>query len=77
MKKLALLSSLILLSILLPAQTEKPTESKIGSVTVFLNKAQVNRSVKTKVEAGKTILVVGGLSPQLDPQSIQIGGKGK
>lgn len=77
MKKLSLISSLILVSILLPAQTEKPTESKIGSVTVFLNKAQVNRSVKTKVEAGKTILVVGGLSPQLDPQSIQVGGKGK
>lgn len=59
------------------AQTEKPIESSISSVTVFLSKAQVNRTVKTKVEAGKTTLVVGGLSPQLDPQSIQVGGKGK
>lgn len=59
------------------AQSEKQTESKITSVTVFLSKAQINRTVKTKIEAGKTTLVMGGLSPQLDAQSIQVGGKGK
>jgi uncharacterized protein (TIGR02231 family) len=59
------------------SQTEAPTESKISSVTVFLNKAQVNRLAKTNVPSGKTTLVLGGLSPQLDPQSIQVGGKGK
>jgi uncharacterized protein (TIGR02231 family) len=76
MKKSIFVSCLFLCVELL-AQTEKPTESKINSVTVFLSKAQVTRSVKTKVEAGKTILVFDGLSPQLDPQSIQVGGKGK
>jgi len=76
MKKITLLACL-LLTFTLSAQTEKPTESKINSVTVFLSKAQVNRSVKTKVEAGRTTLVITGLSPQLDPQSIQVGGKGK
>lgn len=59
------------------AQNETPVDSKIGSVTVFLNKAQVNRTAKTNVLSGKTTLVLGGLSPQLDPQSIQVGGKGR
>jgi uncharacterized protein (TIGR02231 family) len=76
MKKIALLS-LFVWSAMVSAQTEKPTDSNISSVTVFLSKAQINRSVKTKVEIGKTTLVIGGLSPQLDPQSIQVGGKGR
>jgi uncharacterized protein (TIGR02231 family) len=58
------------------AQTEKATDSKITNVTVFLNKAQVTREVKTRVEAGKTNLVVTGLTSQLDPQSIQVSGQG-
>lgn len=77
MKKIAISASLIFIVILSQAQTERPVDSKIGSVTVFLNKAQVNRSASTRVETGKTTLVLGGLSPQLDPQSIQVGGKGK
>jgi uncharacterized protein (TIGR02231 family) len=77
MKKIAISASLIFIAILSQAQTERPLESKIGSVTVFLSKAQVNRSASTRIEAGKTTLVLGGLSPQLDPQSIQVGGKGK
>jgi uncharacterized protein (TIGR02231 family) len=77
MKKIAISASLIFIAILSQAQAERPIDSKIGSVTVFLNKAQVNRSASTRIEAGKTTLVLGGLSPQLDPQSIQVGGKGK
>ena len=77
MKKITLFACLFLSMVMSNAQTEKSTESKISSVTVFLSKAQVNRSVKTKVEEGKTTLVIGGLSPQLDPQSIQVGGKGR
>lgn len=75
MKKILLGFALLLV---LPAypQTEKTTDSKITAVTVFLNKAQVTREVKTRVEAGKTNLVVTGLTAQLDPQSIQVAGKG-
>src|SRR5688572_13879935 len=58
------------------AQQEKKVESKITGVTVFLKKAQVNREIKTRVEAGKTTLVVSGLSSQIDQQSIQVAGKG-
>ncbi|HNP08413.1 MAG TPA: DUF4139 domain-containing protein [Cyclobacteriaceae bacterium] len=57
-------------------QTEKPIDSKITNVTVFLNKAQVTREVKTRIEAGKMDLVLSGLTSQLDPSSIQVAGKG-
>ncbi|HEX8059436.1 MAG TPA: DUF4139 domain-containing protein [Cyclobacteriaceae bacterium] len=58
------------------AQTEKPVESKITNVTVFLSNAQVTREVKTRVEAGKTTLVLTGLTAQMDTESIQAAGKG-
>lgn len=57
-------------------QDEKNVESKITSVTVFLNRAQITREAKTRVEAGKSILRLKGLTSQLDQQSIQIAGKG-
>ncbi len=58
------------------AQTDKTVDSKINSVTVFLSNAQVTREAKTRVDAGKTNLLVTGLTSQLDPQSIQVTGKG-
>ena len=58
------------------AQSDKTVDSKIKNVTVFLNNAQVTREVKTRIEAGKTNLIVTGLTSQLDPQSIQVTGKG-
>lgn len=51
-------------------------ESKIKHVTVFLNRAQVTREVKTRIGAGKTNLILSGLTSQLDQQSIQVSGKG-
>ncbi len=58
------------------AQVDKPIESKITDATVFLSKAQITREAKTRVDAGKTNLIVTGLTAQLDPQSIQVTGKG-
>jgi uncharacterized protein (TIGR02231 family) len=57
-------------------QPDKPVESEIRDITVFLARAQVTRTVKTKIEAGSTNLVIGGLASQLDPTSIQVAGKG-
>ncbi|HNT49158.1 MAG TPA: DUF4139 domain-containing protein [Cyclobacteriaceae bacterium] len=71
-----LTSALVVSSLVAAAQPDKPVDSKITDVTVFLNKAQVSRTVKTKVETGKTNLIVTGLSSQLDPQSVQVSGKG-
>jgi len=75
MKRL-LIFFLILTTVASFGQTEKPVESKITEVTVFLNNAQVTREVKTRIEAGKTNLIVSGLTAELDQQSIQVAGKG-
>lgn len=77
MKKIVLHVSLLWISLGAFAQQEKPIDSKITSVTVFLSKAQVSRAVKTNIPGGKTTLVIESLSPVLDPQSIQVGGRGK
>jgi uncharacterized protein (TIGR02231 family) len=53
------------------------TESNVNHVTVFLNKAQVSRVAKVKIPFGKSQVVIGSLSAMLDPQSIQVSGKGK
>ncbi|MBI3483100.1 MAG: mucoidy inhibitor MuiA family protein [Bacteroidetes bacterium] len=58
------------------AQTSQPVNSKITDVTVFLNRAQVTRQVKTQLSSGKTELIVGGLTSMLDPESIQVSGRG-
>lgn len=58
------------------AQNSLPVNSKITDVTVFLNRAQVTRQIKTQLQPGKTELVVGGLTSALDPQSIQVSGRG-
>lgn len=58
------------------AQTEKEVDSKVKHVTVFLNRAQITREVKTRIEPGKTNLVLTGLTTELDQQSIQVNGKG-
>src|SRR5688572_32334520 len=76
MKKTLLWSLLILVSMTSYSQTDKPVESKITNVTVFLNRAQVTREVKTRIEAGKTNIILNGLTSQLDQQSIQASGKG-
>jgi uncharacterized protein (TIGR02231 family) len=59
------------------AQDEQRVDSKITQVTVFLNKAQVTREVKTRVNSGKSQVVLTGLTSLLDQQSIQVSGKGK
>ena len=75
MKK-SFLAVMVISWIMADAQQEKSVESKPVSVTVFLNKAQVTRSVITQVDAGKSNLIISGLSAMLDPKSIQISGKG-
>ncbi len=76
MKKINFVIAFLFSLSLLYAQTEKSVDSKITQVTVFLNKAQVTREVKTRIEAGKMDLILSGLTSQLDPSSIQVAGKG-
>src|SRR5436853_1620334 len=76
MKKTMLITVFMGTVFVLCAQIDKPVESNITDVTVFLSNAQVNREVKTRVDAGKTNLILTGLTSQLDLQSIQVAGKG-
>lgn len=76
MKRISLFLVLFGLVLSAMAQTEKQVDSKISRVTVFLNRAQVTRELKTRVEAGRTNLVLSGLTANLDQQSIQVSGKG-
>ena len=76
MRKISVLLALIMGSFLAFGQTEKLVDSKITDVTVFLNKAQVTREMKTRLDAGKMELVLSGLTSQLDPSSIQVSGNG-
>lgn len=54
------------------APAEKPLDSRIDSVTVFLDGAQVHRSAQADVPLGRSKWVLKGLSPFIDPQSVQI-----
>lgn len=76
MKRISLILVLIGLMLFAEAQTLKQVDSKISRITVFLNRAQVTRELKTRVEAGRTNLILSGLTANLDQQSIQVSGKG-
>lgn len=75
MKKIILVMTLLIANTAF-SQIDKQVDSKISKVTVFLNRAQVTREVKTRLEPGKTNLILSGITAQLDQQSIQVSGKG-
>jgi len=56
--------------------TERPVDSKITAATVFLNRAQITREAKARLEPGRQAIVLSGLSGQLDPASINVRGTG-
>ncbi|MBK9762232.1 MAG: DUF4140 domain-containing protein [Flavobacteriales bacterium] len=58
------------------AEGETPISSKIGSAKVFLSGAQVSRTASAKVAVGSSTFVFTGLAQGIDPQSIQVTGKG-
>jgi hypothetical protein len=54
------------------AQKETAITSNITNATVFLEGAQVNRTGKSAIPAGRSTLVFTGLTADMDPQSIQV-----
>lgn len=58
------------------AQGEKRIKGSIQHITVFRDRAQVDATAKTTVSAGTTQVVIERLASTIDPNSIQIGGKG-
>lgn len=67
----------LLISLNLTAQTEKEIKAEIKHVTVFTDRAQIDHETSVSLISGKSILKLPGLSPYIDPQSIQVKGFGE
>ena len=77
MKNIALILIVIMSGFCnLLADTEKEIKAGIKHVTVYPDRAQVNHETTVELPAGKTVLTLGGLSPYIDAQSIQVKGYG-
>lgn len=77
MKKSILFLTALFSSILLFAQENSLTVTPtIKQVTVFLNRAQIETYTPVTLEAGKTVVRLQNQTTFLDPQSIQVSGKG-
>ncbi len=76
MKNFALIF-LLILPFFTFSQNEKKMEltSKISSVVVFLNAAEITRSEKIQFSSGRTRLIFRGLSPNLVYKSIRVNAK--
>jgi uncharacterized protein (TIGR02231 family) len=61
---------------ILSAETEKEIKAIINHVTVYPDRAQVSHETAVELSAGKTVLILGSLSPYIDAQSIQVKGYG-
>jgi uncharacterized protein (TIGR02231 family) len=58
------------------AQNIKKVDAKIDKVTVFLQQAQLEKSVNTSLSAGVTKLLVDDIANSIDANSILVEGKG-
>ncbi|MEJ8840955.1 DUF4139 domain-containing protein [Lacibacter sp. H375] len=70
---------LYVLPITLVAQSVKrvPVETKMEQVTVFMKGAQVKRTVKQSITAGKQEIVFTGISTDIEKQSVQVKADGR
>jgi uncharacterized protein (TIGR02231 family) len=73
---LVLLFAALFCNLVQATEGEKPIASKVAEVKVFLSGAQVSRAASATVPTGTSNLVFTGLAEGLDPQSIQVTGKG-
>lgn len=77
MKKLnVFLIVLIIPYLSICAQNAKEINAEIRHVTVYPDRAQLTHETVAELPAGNTILKLGGLSPYIDQQSIQVKGTG-
>lgn len=65
----------LLMAALLPAQTQVPTDIK--EVTVYLQTAQITRTGRASLPAGRGVVVLSGLSAQMDHNSVRLGATGE
>jgi uncharacterized protein (TIGR02231 family) len=77
MKRLFFILSHFAIAISLSAQTQKEIKPEIRHVTVFPDRAQVDHEASFSISPGRTLYKITGLSPYIDPQSIQVKGLGE
>ncbi len=78
MKNLLLILILVMIeSFSVYADSEKEIKAGIKHVTVYTDRAQLTHETSTELPAGKTVVKLGGLSPYIDAQSIQVKGFGE
>ena len=75
MKKI-IIAAILFIAINAQASNEKTVKSTVRKVTVFTQAAQVFRNATVNLNPGVTDLVFTGISPFINPASVQAGGKG-
>ena len=58
------------------ANDEKIVKSKMSSVTVYSQGAQIFRNAAYSVNKGVTEVIIEGISPRIDPNSLQVKATG-
>ncbi len=71
-----ILPAVLFLAFAAHANNEKKVKSSVKNVTVFTQGAQVFRSSSVSLNPGVTDLIFSGISPFINPTSVQAGGKG-
>jgi len=75
MKKLILVPALLFATLFANATTEKIYKTNVEKATVYLQGAQLFHSTDISVPAGMSNVIIEGVSPYLDQQSLQASGK--
>jgi uncharacterized protein (TIGR02231 family) len=70
------LPAMLLLALCVNGANEKIVKSSVKNATVFTQGAQVYRSSNVTLSPGSTELIFTGVSPFINPETVQAGGKG-
>jgi len=76
MKKIIVFSCAIFYALTAHAEDEKIVKSSIKSVTVYSQGAQIYRKSTYTVSKGVTQVIIEGVSPRIDPKSLQVRATG-
>ncbi|MCD4792489.1 MAG: DUF4139 domain-containing protein [Bacteroidales bacterium] len=72
MKKFMLILSAVLISRIFFGQDTLKVESKIEAVTVYKEGAQIKRSAEKTIQSGRTVIILEGLTSDLDKNTIKV-----
>ena len=72
MKHILFLIFTSLTTLIFSQETSKNVQTEIDQVTVYLSGAQISRTENIQLKKGKTEIVFEGISPQMDPSTIQL-----